>query len=354
MPYLAASRTAPANAATAMLLFAALCWGAGDVAQKTVLEHLGPYTANGITCLIASAALWPFCVHERRKFTTLNRGGLRLMLPISLLFTAAATLSQIGYGGTSVSNASFIVNVDTVLAPFCAWALVGERPPSLIYLALSATLAGTFAMSAFGMTALAWGDGMCLAAACSYALWLPLVGKFVTAYGRPVLLTAVANLVCGCVCTTIGLVGEPQSIAAYLKCLPDLLLLGIASKAIAFVLMAVAQRHVSSAVAAITVSSESLFATLFAYLLLSESLGATAIVGAGLILLGSMLVNFACQGRNVSLSPSTFRLCWFARSRTLNYCFRPWLHAATSKSPRLGTVECQGGDPDRRPNAHLG
>lgn len=324
MAYLAASKTVPANAATAMLLFAALCWGAGDVAQKTVLEHLGPYTANGITCLIASAILWPLCVGEGRKSTPLGPRGLRLMLPISLLFTAAATLSQIGYGGTSVSNASFMVNIDTVLAPFCAWALVGERPPSLIYPALAATLAGTLAMSSFGMTAPAWGDGMCVAAACAYALWLPLVGKFVAAYGRPIFLTAIANLVCGGVCMTIGLIEEPQSTAAYLECLPDLLLLGIVSKAIAFVLMAVAQRQVSSAVAAITVSSESLFGTLFAYLLLSESLGAMAIVGAGLILLGSILVSCASQGRDVSRGPSTFRLWWFACRRLL-HTMRPQL-----------------------------
>jgi drug/metabolite transporter (DMT)-like permease len=189
--------------------------------------------------------------------------------------------------------------------------LVGERPSSLIYVALPATLAGTLAMSGFGMTALAWGDGMCLAAACAYALWLPLVGKFVTAFGRPIFLTAGANLVCGGVCVTIGLIEEPQSAAAYLKCLPDLLLLGIVSKAIAFVLMAAAQRHVSSAVAAIIGSSESVFGTLFAYLWLSESLGTTAIVGAGLILCGSVLVNCARESENVFRCLSTLRLCWF-------------------------------------------
>lgn len=321
MPALPASKTAPINAATAMLLLAALCWGAGDVAQKTVLEHLGPYTANGIACLIGGAALWPLGVRERRKFAALTPSGRRLMIAISLLFTAAATLSQIGYGGTSVSNASFMVNVDTVLAPFCAWALVGERPPSLIYLALPVTLAGTLAMSGFGMTALAWGDGMCLAAACAYALWLPLVGKFVTAYGRPIYVTAVANLVCGGVCMTIGIVGEQQSTAAYLKCLPDLLLLGIVSKAVAFVLVAVARRHVSSAAAAIIGSFESVFATLFACLLLSESLGATAIVGAGLILLGSMLVNCTDQANNVLRGPAIFRLRWF-RARW-KWVYRP-------------------------------
>lgn len=315
MSTLAARKIAPTHAATAILLLAALCWGAGDVAQKTVLEHLGPYTANGIACLIGGIALWPLAVRERRKFTPLNPSGRSLMLAISLLFTAAATLSQIGYGGTSVSNASFMVNVDTVLAPFCAWALVGERPPSLIYVALPTTVAGTLAMSGSGMTALAWGDGMCLAAACAYALWLPLVGKFVTAHGRPIFLTAVANLVCGGVCMTIGVIEEPQSATAYLKCLPDLLLLGIVSKAVAFVLVAVAQRHVSSAVAAVVGSCESIFGTLFAYLLLSESHGTAAIVGAGLILLGSVLVNCAGQGEIISRILSMFRLRWLSVDR---------------------------------------
>lgn len=315
MPAFAASKTAPANAAIAMLLLAALCWGASNVAQKTVLEHLGPYTANGIACLIGGSALWPLALREKRRFTTLSPNGWRLILVISLLFTAAATLSQIGYGGTSVSNASFMVNVDTVLAPFCVWALVGERPPSLIYMALPATLAGTIAMSGFGMTTLAWGDGACLAAACAYALWLPLAGKFITTYGRPIFLTAVANLVCGAVCMTIGVIEEPQSTAAYVECLPDLLLLGIVSKAVAFVLVAVAQGRVSSAVAAIVVSTESVFGAVFAHFLLSENLGTTGIVGAGLILSGSLFVNYACQDRGIFYCQSMCRLRRFGSYR---------------------------------------
>ena len=51
--------------ANLLLLVAAGLWGFGNVAQKTVLEHLDPLSAVGLRCLIAAALVGPLVLVER-------------------------------------------------------------------------------------------------------------------------------------------------------------------------------------------------------------------------------------------------------------------------------------------------
>ncbi|MCF6113322.1 EamA family transporter [Mesorhizobium muleiense] len=45
--------------ANCLLLLAAAFWGFGNVAQKTVLDHLDPLSAVGMRCLIAGLMAAP-------------------------------------------------------------------------------------------------------------------------------------------------------------------------------------------------------------------------------------------------------------------------------------------------------
>ena len=65
---------------------------------------------------------------------------------------------------------------------------------------------------------------------------------------------------------------------------------GIVSSGFAFTLQIVAQRHTPAAEAALIMSLESVFAAIAGALLLHEALSLRASMGAGLILLGVVLV----------------------------------------------------------------
>ncbi|TIM17170.1 MAG: EamA/RhaT family transporter, partial [Mesorhizobium sp.] len=58
---------------------------------------------------------------------------------VSVLFAIAIVLQQIGYLGTSVTNASFLVSTATVMTPFAAWLLIGERLTAAVGLAAGLT-----------------------------------------------------------------------------------------------------------------------------------------------------------------------------------------------------------------------
>lgn len=55
--------------ANTLLLIASAFWGFGNVAQKTILEHLDPLSAVGLRCLIGGLLLVPMMLAERHPNT---------------------------------------------------------------------------------------------------------------------------------------------------------------------------------------------------------------------------------------------------------------------------------------------
>ncbi len=126
------------SSAIAMLLVAAFFWGAGNVANKTVLAHIDAFTAVTLRCGLAALVILPFA----RAETNAPRlpGWLGSAAAVALLFAASLILQQMAYQWTSVTNASFLVNTCTVLTPLLAWALLSERQSKRIIFAAPAIL----------------------------------------------------------------------------------------------------------------------------------------------------------------------------------------------------------------------
>lgn len=278
------------NHATAVALLAAFAWGTGNVAQKTILEHLDPYAATGVTSLVGVMVLLPLALREGRKTLPPAKASLRLLLAVSLLFTFASTVMQFGYGLTTVTNAGFLVNTAAVLTPILAWAFLSQRPPRAIWPASLAALTGIFLMAGASWSGLSPGDLLALLSALGYAVWTLALGVYVTRYRRPVLVTVVQLAVCGLLCTGLGAAfhGLPER-AALAAALPEILFMGLVSKGLAYVLMAIAQQHISATCVAILVSAEAVFGAAIAALVLGETMGPLSGTGSLCIILGVVI-----------------------------------------------------------------
>jgi uncharacterized membrane protein len=128
-----------------MLLAAAFFWGAGNVANKTVLTHIDAYTAVSLRCALAALVILPFLRTETRVVRA--PGWLGSAATVGLLFAISLIFQQTAYRWTSVTNASFLVNICTVLTPLLAWAILNERQPIRVIVAAGITLGGAALMS---------------------------------------------------------------------------------------------------------------------------------------------------------------------------------------------------------------
>lgn len=278
------------NQATVLALLAAMAWGAGNVAQKTILEHLDGWAATGITSLVGVLVLLPLALRESRKTLPPTKGSLPLLIGISLLFTFAATVMQFGYGLTTVANAGFLVNTSAVLTPILAWAFLSQRQPMAIWPASVSALLGVFLMAGANWKGLSSGDLLSLLSAAGYAVWALGVGHYAMRYRRPVLMTVVQLAVCGVLCllAAAGLNGLPPT-GTLIAALPEILFMGLVSKGLAYVLMAIAQQHASATTVSILVSAEAVFGALVAALILGETLSPVRGAGALCIILGVVI-----------------------------------------------------------------
>ena len=279
------------NRVTAMLMIftAAFFWGSGNVANKTVLQDVGPLTAVSIRCLIATLVVLPWSLAELQPARAPDWG--RKVMGVSVLFGAALALQQMAYLTATVTNASFLVNTCSILTPILAWVWFGESPSVRIICAAAVTLSGAFFMTggSFSVALMTQGDVLCLLSAAFYAAWMVALGQLVMAHGRPFATCLMQFALTGIILLPIALWAEDPTLPRVLRAAPELLVLGFFSTGIAFVLLTRAQQAVSSSTAAVIVSAESLFGAAGAYFLLGEVTPAMGVFGAALILTGIII-----------------------------------------------------------------
>ena len=97
-----------------ILLLVSLVWGFGFVAQRAGMEHLGPYTYNGIRFLLGGLCLLPLALRFHQDERCGNLPSIRPLYAgflAGVLLFVGATLQQVGLVYTSAGKAGFITGL---------------------------------------------------------------------------------------------------------------------------------------------------------------------------------------------------------------------------------------------------
>ena len=279
-----------------LLLLSAAIWGCGNVAQKMVLADLGPFTVVGIRGLLAVLTVLPFAAGEFETAPRLGRADWLMAGIVSALFAAATALTQVAFGGTTATNAGFLINTSTVMTPFIAWRLSGLSQGWSIWPAGIATCAGIWLLGGASLASISSGDAICVLAAAMYSLWMVLLGRFVMRTRQPMLAAVLQFGATAVLGLGLGLPLEDISLDRLSDALPLLYFLGVVSTGAGFAISSYAQGYTPASDASIILSAESLFGAASAALLLGERLSLPAALGAALIMAGIALVQVASIG----------------------------------------------------------
>ena len=150
--------------ADGLLLLVAIIWGFAFVAQRSGMDHIGPFAFNGARFALGALSLLPVLLLQRRRDR--EKGGATHALPPRqrMLWSAAAgavlflaaTLQQVGLAWHSTAgNAGFITCLYVVLVPMAAF-LMGRTAGPRIW-------AGARPWPWRGSTSLCIGTGFALA-----------------------------------------------------------------------------------------------------------------------------------------------------------------------------------------------
>lgn len=276
--------------ANALLLLAAAIWGGAFVAQANAMAHVGPAWFTGLRFIPAFLVVLPLgFVESRRAARPLTRRNWLSLVPLGVSFTAGTLLQQVAVVTTSVTHVGFLTGLYVLFVPVLELVVFRRPPHFLVIPAALSALAGTWLLGG-GLDGLTLGDILTIAAALCFAVQIILMDRYVRATGRPVAAALGQSLVCVAIGLGAGVVFEPIDWNAVLAILPELAYAGILSGGVAFLLQAIGQQYTPAPDAAVILMAESLFAALFAALLLGERLTPAGWTGCTLLFLALVTV----------------------------------------------------------------
>ncbi|MDY2940869.1 MAG: DMT family transporter [Varibaculum sp.] len=266
------------------LLFITASWGSTFFMIKDLLDRVPAIDFLGVrflACGILAATIFAPRLRHIDRRTWIIGGGL------GVIYAAAQVLQTVGLAYTDASISGFITGMYVVFTPIIAWLLYRNQLGRKMWMAVALAAVGLAVLSLRGFS-FGYGETLTLISSLLFGFHVALIGHYVP--GRDALaFTATQLITCGIVSFLAALPGGvvlPQRNAdivaiAYMVLIPALL---------ALILQNWAQQYVTETQAAVTMTSEPVFAALFAIGFGGEALSARTGVG-GAIIVAAMLLS---------------------------------------------------------------
>jgi drug/metabolite transporter (DMT)-like permease len=276
-----------------LLVLVAMIWGAAFVAQKNALAHIGPFTFVAARFSISALLVFPLAWRERRR-APVKPAPCRWVeiVMLCLAFFSAAALQQVGLEKTSVTNAGFLTGLYVVFVPIICRLAYRQKLSVLVFPAAMLSIIGVWLLSGGKGLEINRGDILVLLCAMAFAWHITLIGRVMKLHRAPFQLSCLQYGAVALLSLFVATATEHPDVNNLLAAGYAILYAGAISGGIAYTLQVVAQQYTPSVDSAIIMSSEALFAALFAAILSHERLTAPGWAGCGLILAAILLVEF--------------------------------------------------------------
>ncbi len=289
-----------------LLLLTSAIWGFAFVAQRAGMEHVEPFTFNGVRFALGCLSLLPLILLRRRRAKrragTAGASGTKAggrqwlygLLAGCVLF-AAASLQQVGIVHTTAGKAGFITGLYVVLVPLSGlfW---GQRAGWPRWVGASLALIGLYFLSITRSFTISRGDFLVLLSALFWTAHVQLIGWF-SPKTDSLELACIQFAWCSLFSLVVAAGLETVRPASILLAGIPILYGGLCSVGIAYTLQVVVQKTAHPAHAAIILSLEGAFAVLGGWLILGEVLSTRGMLGCALMLAG-MIVSQTSTLRN--------------------------------------------------------
>ncbi len=273
------------NKANLALLGVAMVWGSSFVLSKGSLEHMATFNFLALRFILSGFIC---CVLFYKNMLTLTKRNFAHGVIIGTVLFGAYGLWAYGLNFTTASKSGFIIGFTVVLVPLISAVILKKMPaPASLGGALLATIGLAF-LSLEGGFSLHKGDLLTLAAAFMFALHIITIGQF-TLTADSIALAVVQISTVGVLSLPVTFLWETPIIPTGAEVWVNLSILIVFCTAVAYIVLNHMQKFTSPTQTAMIFTMEPVFAALFAFLLLGETLSPRSFAGSLLILTGMII-----------------------------------------------------------------
>lgn len=286
-------------------MLATLIWGSTFVAQSVGMDYIGPFTFQAVRCGLAVIGLLPVIyATDKRAGRSFRKewankqlwvGGLLCAVPLFL----AANLQQLGIVSTSAGKSAFLTAMYIVIVPILGL-FVGRKPSPMVPISVALAVVGLYLLSCVGVTSIQIGDIYLLLCALMFAVQILFVDRFAPSVDALRLNCLQAGF-CAAASGIVALFVETVTLPNLLDCWLPLCYAGFLSMGAAYSLQIIGQKRMEPAAASLIMSLESVFAVLFGWLLLKETMTSWEAIGCVLVFLAVILSQLNIKIKKKSL-----------------------------------------------------
>ena len=273
-----------------MLLLATVIWGSAFVSQDIAMAHLPPFSFQAIRCAVAVIGLLPvIAIFDRIQPEKINffRGwankklwlaGLLCGIPLFL----ACNLQQLGLAGdTDAGKSGFLTAMYIVFVP-----IIGifrrKKPGIMVPVSVVLAVIGLYFLCCKEALTIRTGDILTLCCAIMFAVQITFVDIFAQSIDA-LRLNALQALVCAILSAIIAAFREQPTLDGVWSCVLPIAHTGLLSMGAGYALQILGQKHLEPAIASLIMSLESVFAVIFALVILGNTLTPWEILGCALV-----------------------------------------------------------------------
>lgn len=294
------------------LLLAAIIWGFSFVAQRSGMEHIGPFTFNAARSFLGGLSLLPliFAMNKNPKinmalsntsdnpentFQLKNHNISILLNKHPLLFSGiicgiilflALSFQQIGLVYTTAGKGAFITALYIVLVPLIS-IFFGEKSRPIIWVCVAMAIVGFYLISIKENLSVNIGDFLNFVSSFFYAAHILMIG-FIASKLNCIKMLCIQFFVVGILSLIPAIMIEDIALESLINCWFPIFYTGVINSGLAYTLQVIGQKNVSPTLTALILSMESVFALVGGMLILGESV--TIKEGIGCIIVFTAII----------------------------------------------------------------
>ena len=283
------------------LILVTVIWGGGFVASDMALESMKPFQIMMVRFLLASVLMGLVSLGQRnRKEEVVNRtGAIKAGILMGVALFIGFSLQIIALQYTTPSKNAFLTALNVVIVPFIAFVILKKKIGAKGIIGAILSVIGVALLSLNGNLTLGLGDALTFICAIGFAFQIFFTSEFVKKYPASVL--NMVQMITAFILSAVSMVvfGETDFQVTTQGWL-SVLYLGVISTTLCYLLQTACQKYVDETKAAIVLSMESVFGTIFSIIILHEIITPRMVIGCVIILAAVIISNLSDKKGEIS------------------------------------------------------